>query len=37
MLKEAGGEVVLSVRAEMPIVSEEYWDRLCHVIGVQSR
>jgi uncharacterized protein (DUF1330 family) len=26
MLKEAGGEVVLSVRAEMPIVSEEYWD-----------
>lgn len=26
MLKKAGGEVVLSVRAEMPIVSEEYWD-----------
>ena len=26
MLKEAGGEIVLSVRAEMPIVSEEYWD-----------
>lgn len=26
MLKNAGGEVVLSVRAEMPIVSEEYWD-----------
>lgn len=26
MLKEAGGEVVLSVRAEMPIVSQDYWD-----------
>ncbi len=26
MLKEIGGEVVLSCRAEMPIVSEEYWD-----------
>jgi uncharacterized protein (DUF1330 family) len=26
MLAAAGGEVVLSVRAEMPIVSEEYWD-----------
>ena len=26
MLDEIGGEVVLSVRAEMPIVSEEYWD-----------
>jgi uncharacterized protein (DUF1330 family) len=26
MLEEAGGEVVLSVRAEMPIVSEDYWD-----------
>jgi len=26
MLEKAGGEVVLSVRAEMPIVSEEYWD-----------
>ena len=26
MLNEIGGEVVLSVRAEMPIVSEEYWD-----------
>lgn len=26
MLTAAGGEVVLSVRAEMPIVSEEYWD-----------
>lgn len=26
LLKKAGGEVVLSVRAEMPIVSEEYWD-----------
>ena len=26
MLKAAGGEVVLSVNAEMPIVSEEYWD-----------
>jgi uncharacterized protein (DUF1330 family) len=26
MLKKAGGEVALSVRAEMPIVSEEYWD-----------
>jgi uncharacterized protein (DUF1330 family) len=26
MLKKIGGEVVLSVRAEMPIVSEEYWD-----------
>ncbi len=26
MLKEAGGEIVLSVRAEMPIVSEEYWE-----------
>ena len=26
MLKKAGGEVVLSVRAEMPIVSEDYWD-----------
>jgi uncharacterized protein (DUF1330 family) len=26
MLTEIGGEVVLSVRAEMPIVSEEYWD-----------
>jgi 2-hydroxychromene-2-carboxylate isomerase/uncharacterized protein (DUF1330 family) len=26
MLNKTGGEVVLSVRAEMPIVSEEYWD-----------
>ena len=26
LLKKMGGEVVLSVRAEMPIVSEEYWD-----------
>ncbi|MFC1836392.1 DUF1330 domain-containing protein [Thermodesulfobacteriota bacterium] len=26
LLKKSGGEVVLSVRAEMPIVSEEYWD-----------
>jgi len=26
MLTGIGGEVVLSVRAEMPIVSEEYWD-----------
>ena len=26
ILEAAGGEVVLSVRAEMPIVSEEYWD-----------
>lgn len=26
MLKKIGGEVDLSVRAEMPIVSEEYWD-----------
>ncbi len=26
MLKQIGGEAVLSVRAEMPIVSEEYWD-----------
>ncbi len=26
MLKKAGGEVTLSVRAEIPIVSEEYWD-----------
>jgi uncharacterized protein (DUF1330 family) len=26
MLQEIGGEVVLSVRAEMPIVSEECWD-----------
>jgi uncharacterized protein (DUF1330 family) len=26
MLKKIGGEVVLSVRAEIPIVSEEYWD-----------
>jgi uncharacterized protein (DUF1330 family) len=26
LLKKAGGEVVLSVRAEMPIVSEEYGD-----------
>ena len=26
MLEKAGGEAVLSVRAEMPIVSEEYWD-----------
>ena len=26
MLIKAGGDVVLSVRAEMPIVSEEYWD-----------
>ena len=26
MLEKIGGEVVLSVRAEMPIVSEEYWD-----------
>ena len=24
--KRSGGEVTLSVRAEMPIVSEEYWD-----------
>ncbi len=26
MLKKIGGEIALSVRAEMPIVSEEYWD-----------
>ena len=26
LLEKIGGEVVLSVRAEMPIVSEEYWD-----------
>ena len=26
MLRDIGGEVVLSVRAEMPIVSEEHWD-----------
>jgi len=26
ILEAAGGEVTLSVRAEMPIVSEEYWD-----------
>jgi len=26
MLEAVGGEVVLSVRAEMPIVSEDYWD-----------
>ena len=26
ILEAAGGAVVLSVRAEMPIVSEEYWD-----------
>lgn len=26
MLKKIGGEVILSVRAEIPIVSEEYWD-----------
>lgn len=26
MLENIGGEVVLSVNAEMPIVSEEYWD-----------
>lgn len=26
MLKGIGGEVVLSCRAEMPIVSEDYWD-----------
>lgn len=26
MLKNIGGEVILSVRAEMPIVSEDYWD-----------
>lgn len=26
MLEAIGGEVTLSVRAEMPIVSEEYWD-----------
>lgn len=26
VLAEIGGEVVLSVRAEMPIVSEEFWD-----------
>jgi uncharacterized protein (DUF1330 family) len=26
MLDEIGGEIVLSVRAEMPIVSEDYWD-----------
>ena len=26
LLTQAGGEVVLSVRAEIPIVSEEYWD-----------
>ena len=26
LLNEIGGEVLLSVRAEMPIVSEEYWD-----------
>jgi uncharacterized protein (DUF1330 family) len=26
MLDEIGGKIVLSVRAEMPIVSEDYWD-----------
>lgn len=26
IIKKFGGEVILSVRAEMPIVTEEYWD-----------
>ena len=26
IIKKHGGEVILSVRAEMPIVTEEYWD-----------
>lgn len=26
IVTEIGGEVILSVRAEMPVVSEEYWD-----------
>jgi uncharacterized protein (DUF1330 family) len=26
IIKQHGGEVILSVRAEMPIVTEEYWD-----------
>jgi uncharacterized protein (DUF1330 family) len=31
MLKKIGAEVVLSVRAEMPIVSEEYWDHFVSI------
>lgn len=31
MLKKAGAEVVLSVRAEMPIVSEDYWDHFVSI------
>ena len=26
IIKEFGGKIILSVRAEMPVVSEEYWD-----------
>jgi len=31
MLKKVGAEVVLSVRAEMPIVSEDYWDHFVSI------
>jgi len=31
MLKKAGAEVVLSIRAEMPIVSEDYWDHFVSI------
>ncbi len=32
MLNEAGGHVALSVNAEFPIVSEEYWDHFVSIV-----
>ena len=32
MLKDAGGYVALSVNAEFPIVSEEYWDHFISIV-----
>ncbi len=32
MLNEAGGHVALSVNAEFPIVSEEYWDHFASIV-----
>ena len=32
MLKDAGGYVALSVNAEFPIVSEEYWDHFVSIV-----
>ena len=32
LLKDAGGHVALSVNAEFPIISEEYWDHFVAIV-----